>query len=96
MRGIFSWPELAVQKACQVSDMEKLFPEQIKTTKTFISVTGLLLTLQTAFERPLVFSLRRILSHAMDLMRSRSVLLKFCLCIASLKNRYTSYGNLAS
>ena len=56
MRGVFSF-QLAVQKACQVSDLEKLFPEQFKTVKTFFFyVTGLLLSLQSGFERSLVFS----------------------------------------
>ena len=55
--------QLAVQKACQVSDVEKLFPEQFKTVKTFISVTGLLLSLQSGFERSLEFSPHQILSQ---------------------------------
>ena len=88
--------QLAVQKTCQVSDVEKLFPEQFKTVKTFITVIGLLLSLQTGFERSLVFSPRRILSQVKVLMRSRSVLSKFHLCFASFKNRYISYGNLVS
>ena len=55
--------ESAVQKACQVCKVEKLFPEQFKTVKTFISTTGLLVSLQTGFERSLVFSSHQILSQ---------------------------------
>ena len=50
--------QLAVQKACQISVMEKLFPEQFKM---FIYITGLPLSLQWGFERSLVFSPRPIL-----------------------------------
>ena len=49
--------ESAVQNACRVFGVEKLFPEQFKALKTFVSGTDVLLNLPTGFEKSLVFQM---------------------------------------
>ena len=49
--------ELAVQKACQVFGVEKLFSEQFEALKTFVSSTDVFLNLPTGFGKSLVFQM---------------------------------------
>jgi len=47
--------ESAVQNVCQVFGVEKLFPEQFKALKAFVSGVDVLLNLPTGFGKSLVF-----------------------------------------
>ena len=47
----------AVQKACHVFRVEKLFPEQENALKAFISREDVLLNLPTGFGKSLVFQM---------------------------------------
>ena len=49
--------ESAMQNACRVFGVEKLFPEQFKALKTFTSGTDVLLNLPTGFGKSLVFQM---------------------------------------
>lgn len=53
MRGF----ESAVQNVCQVFGVEKLFPEQFKALKAFVSGVDVLLNLPTGFGKSLVFQM---------------------------------------
>ena len=49
--------ELAVQKACHVFGVEKLFSEQFESLKTFVSGTLVFLNLPTWFRKSFVFQM---------------------------------------
>ena len=49
--------ESAVQKACQVFGVEKLFSEQFEALRTFVSSTDVFLNLPTGFAKSLVFQM---------------------------------------
>ena len=60
--------ELALQKACQVFGVEKLFSKQFEALKTFVSGTDVFLNLPTGFGKSLVFQMAPLV-HA-ELSRS--------------------------
>ena len=60
----------AVQNACQVFGMEKLFPEQFKVLKTFVSGTEVLLNLPTGFGKSLVFQMAPLVHAELSLGRN--------------------------